>query len=76
MLTLLRGWIGLVAAMALVSVIQSFLDQQFLKDRIYNLQPSEGSVEEFIFHICMSCAMCSPTQPQSLCLEHLVSGHY
>ena len=42
LLTLLRCWVGLVAAMALVNAVQCFLDQQFPRDRIYDLQPSEG----------------------------------
>ena len=45
MLTLLRGWIGLVAAMAVVNAVQCFLDQQYPKARIYDLQPSEGVQE-------------------------------
>ena len=44
LLTLLRCWVGLVAAMALVNAVQCFLDQQFPRDRIYDLQPSEGDL--------------------------------
>ncbi|CAI8055505.1 Ergosterol biosynthetic protein 28 homolog [Geodia barretti] len=43
LLTLLRCWVGLVAAMALVNAVQCFLDQQFPRDRIYDLQPSEAT---------------------------------
>ena len=42
MLTLLRIWVGLVAAMAVVNAVNCFLDQEYPKTRIYDLQPLEG----------------------------------
>ena len=42
LVTLLRWWVGLVAVMALVNAAQCFLDQQYPRHRIYDLQPTEG----------------------------------
>ena len=80
MLTFLRGWIGLVAAIALVNAVQCFLDQQFPKTRIYDLQPSEG-MHRTIVSMTGPSSPHTPTncffflQPHNFCLECLESGH-
>ena len=42
MLLLLRIWVGLVAAIAVVNAVQCFLDGQYPQKMIYTLQPHEG----------------------------------
>lgn len=42
MLVWLRVWVGVIAAVALVSAVQSYLNGQYLQERIYTLQPHEG----------------------------------
>ena len=42
MLVWLRVWVGVIAAVALASAVQSFLNGQYLQERIYTLQPHEG----------------------------------